>query len=37
MQALSIVIIMRAFASGSVALTGTEAVADGVGRSSRQR
>src|SRR5581483_9591495 len=29
-QALSIVIILRAFASGSVALTGTEAVADGV-------
>lgn len=30
MQALSLVIVLRAFASGAVALTGTEAVADGV-------
>jgi amino acid transporter len=30
MEALGVLLILRAFASGSVALTGTEAVADGV-------
>ena len=31
MQVLGLFLILRAFASGAVGLTGTEAVADGVG------
>ena len=36
-QGLSILLIMRAFSSGSTALTGTEAISDGVPPSSRPR